>query len=98
VFHRRVGTSILTKAETRRRAEELRAAFPDIRVTADVVVVQGDTVAMAWTVEGTNRGEFDGVQRPGGALSGKRSRSFASSAAELSKPGTPRTAWGTAGS
>jgi len=98
VFQQPVGTGILNKAEAWRRAEELRAAFPGIWVTADVVVVQGDTAAVAWTAEGTNRGEFDGMQRPGGALSGKGSRSFASSAAELSKPGTPRTAWGTAGS
>ncbi len=64
-FHRPVGTGILNKAEARRRAEELRAAFPDIRVTADVVVVQGDTAAVAWTAEGTNRAEFDGAAATG---------------------------------
>jgi predicted ester cyclase len=60
-FHRPVGTGILNKAEARRRAEELRAAFPDIRVTSDVVVVQVDTAVVAWTAEGTNRGELDGA-------------------------------------
>jgi steroid delta-isomerase-like uncharacterized protein len=64
-FHRPVGTRILTKAQARQRAEELRAAFPDMRVTTDVVVVQGDTAAVAWTVEGTHRGAFDGVAATG---------------------------------
>ena len=64
-FHRPVGTRILTRAEARHRAEELRAAFPDMRVTTDVVVVQGDTAAVAWTVEGTNLGVLDGVAPTG---------------------------------
>jgi predicted ester cyclase len=64
-FHRPVGTRILTKAEARQRAEDLHTAFPDMRVTTAVVVVQGDTAAVAWTVEGTNRGGFDGVAATG---------------------------------
>jgi steroid delta-isomerase-like uncharacterized protein len=64
-FHRPAGAAILSKAEARQRSEEFAAAFPDVRVTIDVVVVEGDTAAVAWTAQGTHNGEFDGVAATG---------------------------------
>lgn len=42
-----------------------RAAFPDLRVTVDKQVGEGDTVATRWTTEGTHRGELWGIPPTG---------------------------------
>ena len=42
-----------------------RHAFPDISVTVDMAVAQGDTVAIAWTGGGTHRGELMGIPPTG---------------------------------
>jgi predicted ester cyclase len=39
----------------------IRAAFPDVRFTADDVPEAGDTVAVRFTMRGTQRGEFRGI-------------------------------------
>jgi steroid delta-isomerase-like uncharacterized protein len=39
----------------------IRTAFPDIRVTADDMVAEGDKVALRWTSTGTHRGELQGI-------------------------------------
>lgn len=43
-------------------AAYLRAAFPDISVTVEDEVAEGDTVAYRVTVRGTHEGEFMGVE------------------------------------
>ena len=65
VAHRAVGTDTLTATEARRRAAEFHAAFPDVRVAVERVVVQGDTAAVVWTAEGTHLGVFDGAAATG---------------------------------
>jgi predicted ester cyclase len=65
VAHRAVGTGTLTAAEAQERAREFHAAFPDVRVAAERVVVQGDTAAVAWVAEGTHLGAFDGAAATG---------------------------------
>lgn len=43
----------------------LRAAFPDIRVTVDDTVEQGDKVAARWTANMTHQGNFLGFAASG---------------------------------
>ena len=42
-----------------------RGAFPDIRVTLDDMIVEGDKVASRGSWQGTHRGEFMGVPATG---------------------------------
>ena len=53
--------------------EITRAMMPDMKMTFDEVVVQGDKVATIWTMTGTNTGP---MQTPGGTLppTGKKVR------------------------
>jgi steroid delta-isomerase-like uncharacterized protein len=39
----------------------IRAAFPDVRFTANDIVADGDKVAARFTMRGTQRGEFMGI-------------------------------------
>jgi steroid delta-isomerase-like uncharacterized protein len=42
-----------------------RAAFPDVKITVDDVIAEGDKVAMRWHAEGTHRGELEGMAPTG---------------------------------
>ena len=42
-----------------------RAAFPDIRITTDEVIAEGDLVAMRWTARGTHKGDLMGISPTG---------------------------------
>ncbi len=44
---------------------EAREAFPDMRVTVEEVIAEGDTVAARVTMRGTHQGEFMGVAPTG---------------------------------
>jgi steroid delta-isomerase-like uncharacterized protein len=46
-------------------AAEFRAAFPDLQMTIDLMVAEGDMVAARWTTEGTNTGPWGGVPPTG---------------------------------
>ncbi|MET0555179.1 MAG: ester cyclase [Vicinamibacteria bacterium] len=46
----------------------LRAGFPDIRVTIEHVVAEGDRVAVRWTWTGTHSGTFRGFAASGKAV------------------------------
>jgi steroid delta-isomerase-like uncharacterized protein len=50
----------------KRHITALHAAFPDMRVTIDAIVAEGDLVAVRGTWQGTHRGEFRGI-KPAGA-------------------------------
>lgn len=39
----------------------LRAAFPDLHVTLDDMIAEGDRVGVRWSMRGTHRGAFMGV-------------------------------------
>jgi steroid delta-isomerase-like uncharacterized protein len=37
------------------------SAFPDVRLTIEDLIAEGDEVAERWTIRGTHRGDFMGV-------------------------------------
>jgi steroid delta-isomerase-like uncharacterized protein len=43
----------------------LRSAMPDLRVTIEDVVAQGDKIAWRWTITGTQKGEVMGIPPSG---------------------------------
>ena len=49
----------------KRIAADFRAAFPDLRMTIDLMVAEGDLVAARWTTEGTNTGAWGDVPPTG---------------------------------
>ena len=42
-----------------------RDAFPDVRITIEDLVSEGDKVAERWTMRGTHKGEFMGIPATG---------------------------------
>lgn len=47
------------------RLQAIKAAFPDITITADDFVASGDKVVMRATLRGTHQGEFMGIPATG---------------------------------
>ncbi|MBI1879025.1 MAG: ester cyclase [Chloroflexi bacterium] len=43
----------------------LRTAFPDLQVTAEDMIAEGDKVVGRWTMRGTHKGEFMGITATG---------------------------------
>jgi steroid delta-isomerase-like uncharacterized protein len=43
----------------------LRSAFPDLRITVEEQVAEGDRVVTRWTARATHRGEFMGIPASG---------------------------------
>src|SRR5262245_52867568 len=52
-------------AGMKRFVAEMRAAFPDWTVSTDDLMVDGDRLVSRWTVRGTHRGPFAGVEPTG---------------------------------
>jgi steroid delta-isomerase-like uncharacterized protein len=46
-----------------------RNAFPDLKLTIDEQIAEGDTVVTRWTAEGTHRGELMGIAATGNRVS-----------------------------
>ena len=46
-------------------AADFRGAFPDLHVTVDLVLTEGDLVAARWTMEGTHTGAWGKVPATG---------------------------------
>ena len=42
-----------------------RTSFPDLRLTIDETIVMGDTIAMRWTLSGTNNGPIGEIPATG---------------------------------
>ena len=49
----------------RKIAADIRAAFPDLEWTVDLVLAEGDLVTGRWTARGTNTGPWGGVEPTG---------------------------------
>lgn len=49
----------------RRYFDDLSVAFPDLRLEEDVIIADGDYVALAYRLSGTQRGRFHGVAATG---------------------------------
>jgi steroid delta-isomerase-like uncharacterized protein len=47
---------------------DLRAAFPDVELTVDDELVDGERIAWRWTLRGTNQGPFAGYPATGRAV------------------------------
>ncbi len=45
-----------------------RSAFPDLKVTTEDVVVEGDKVVSRWTARGTHQGELMGIAPTGNGV------------------------------
>lgn len=54
-------TAPLTPETQKQRLAGLRAAFPDIHLTIEDLIVQGDKAAFRVTLRGTQRGAFQGI-------------------------------------
>ena len=61
----RPGTALLGPEGQKRIAADFRAAFPDLHMTVDFMLAEGDLVAARWTNEGTNTGPWGGVPPTG---------------------------------
>jgi predicted ester cyclase len=58
----------LTRAEQKQLLTRFRAAFPDIRITVEEVIADGDCLAFRSTMRGTHQGEFQGIAPTGKAI------------------------------
>jgi steroid delta-isomerase-like uncharacterized protein len=61
VFHSGVGKEIGGLRDFKQFFSAYYDAFPDIHWTLDDMVVEGDKVAVRWTLTGTHKGEFMGI-------------------------------------
>ncbi len=55
----------LDRAQQRQRLAGMSAAFPDIHLTIERLIAEGDFVTMQVTVHGTHRGTFMGIEPTG---------------------------------
>jgi steroid delta-isomerase-like uncharacterized protein len=54
--------------ELRTAFSSFRSVFPDLHITVEDVVSDGDRVALRWTAQGTHAGELAGVPATGRAV------------------------------
>jgi steroid delta-isomerase-like uncharacterized protein len=62
------GRRTFTHADGIAEAKGWRAAFPDLKITIDKQVAEGDLVVVRWTARGTNTGTGNGIPATGRAV------------------------------
>ncbi|MFO1207346.1 MAG: ester cyclase [Burkholderiales bacterium] len=62
------GRSSFTHADGMAEAKGWREAFPDLEITVNQQVAEGDLVAVRWTARGTNTGAGNGIPATGRAV------------------------------
>lgn len=62
------GRRTFTHADGMAEARGWREAFPDLKITIDKQVAEGDLVAVRWTARGTNTGAGNGIPATGRAV------------------------------
>ena len=65
VGHDPAGTHAGSLEQLKQSAAAVFAAFPNMSLTADDVIVEGDMAAKRWTVRGTHTGEWMGIPATG---------------------------------
>lgn len=50
-------------------AADFRRAFPDLRMTLDLIIAEGELVAARWTTSGTHTGSWAGIEPTGKPVS-----------------------------
>ncbi len=73
-----------------------RSAFPDLKVTIDYIIEQGDKVVARWTATMTHKGEFLGIAPTGkkATITGTSIRPSGFRAARSLRAGITGTNWG----
>jgi steroid delta-isomerase-like uncharacterized protein len=59
------GSATFTHADGIKEAKGWRQAFPDLKVSVDLIVAEGDLVSVRWTARGTNSGTGNGIPATG---------------------------------
>jgi steroid delta-isomerase-like uncharacterized protein len=49
----------------KKRATLYRTAFPDVRLTAEDIIAEGETVTVRWSCKGTHKGDLSGIAPTG---------------------------------
>ena len=49
----------------KKRATLYRTAFPDVRLTVEDIIAEGETVTARWSCKGTHRGDLNGIASTG---------------------------------
>ena len=65
VYHGSVGQEVKGLEGFKQYVTTLITAFPDLRLTIDDMVAEGDKVAMRLTARGTHKGDFMGIAPTG---------------------------------
>lgn len=65
VWHNVSGPDVHGSEGMKQHVAMVRSAFPDIRITADDMIAEGDKVVTRWTIVGTQTGEFIGIPPTG---------------------------------